>query len=224
MVASIAGLLHNAGFAADDVLSAVSALCERLPGMGAADAHAASSSTRPARVGAAAPLPDQIDLPLSPPALPSNVVLLGGRRRRVAASAAGAYVHFDAAVNLEEQDAEAARAAYEACLEGDCDHLEARINLGRLLHLAGELKRAERIYMQAKRPNAMLHFNFAILLEDMKRERESMLHYRSALALDPVFTDAHFNLARLYERAQQPREALRHLLAYRRLVAPRGQA
>jgi len=34
--------------------------------------------------------------------------------------------------------------------------------------------------------------------------------------------DAHFNLARLHENAQQPREALRHLLAYRRLTSAQG--
>jgi hypothetical protein len=38
------------------------------------------------------------------------------------------------------------------------------------------------------------------------------------LALDPQFPDAHFNLARLYERAKDPKASLRHLLAYRRMM------
>jgi hypothetical protein len=48
------------------------------------------------------------------------------------------------------------------------------------------------------------------------------LAYRNALALDPSFADAHFNLARLYERAGQSKNALRHLLAYRRLIDKQG--
>jgi len=39
-----------------------------------------------------------------------------------------------------------------------------------------------------------------------------------AIALDPQFADAHFNLARLYERARDPKASLRHLLAYRRMM------
>src|SRR5712691_3547450 len=37
---------------------------------------------------------------------------------------------------LEDMDPDGARAAYRACLEADPHHVEARINLGRLLHIA----------------------------------------------------------------------------------------
>lgn len=90
-----------------------------------------------------------------------------------------------------------------------------RINLRRLLHLNGELALAEKIYREAKHASALLSFNLAILLEDLSREEEAIVTYRDALALDPSLHDAHFNLSRLHERAERPREALRHLLAYR---------
>ena len=45
-----------------------------------------------------------------------------------------------------------------------------------------------------------------------------MAEYRMALALDPAIADAHFNLARLHEHAGNTKDALRHLLAYRRLT------
>jgi hypothetical protein len=35
--------------------------------------------------------------------------------------------------------------------------------------------------------------------------------------------DAHFNLSRLHEKANRPREALRHLLAYKRHIARYGE-
>jgi tetratricopeptide (TPR) repeat protein len=123
---------------------------------------------------------------------------------------------------LEETDPAAAQAAYEACLAADPKHLEARINLGRLLHLAGRFKEAERVYRSSDRPEPLLTFNLGVLLEDLDREPEAILAYREALALDPQLADAHFNLARLYERARDPKASLRHLLAYRRMIDRQG--
>jgi tetratricopeptide (TPR) repeat protein len=131
--------------------------------------------------------------------------------------------HYARGYALEESDAAAARAAYREALRAHADHLEARINLGRLLHLAGELAEAERVYRQAQTTGALLSFNLAILLEDLDREEEAAAAYREALAHDPYFPDAHFNLSRLYERANRPREALQHLLAYRRHILQFGE-
>jgi tetratricopeptide (TPR) repeat protein len=68
----------------------------------------------------------------------------------------------------------------------------------------------------------LLSFNHAVLLEDLGREPDAIRAYRGALALDPEFADAHFNLARLYERAQDAKSSLRHLLAYRRVTDRQG--
>jgi len=120
-------------------------------------------------------------------------------------------------LSIEETDPPAARSAYEAALKADPNHLEARINLGRLLHLDGRL--AEQNKFIGSRPaEPFLVFNLAVLLEDLGREPEAIIAYREALALDPQFADAHFNLARLYERARDPKSSLRHLLAYRRMM------
>jgi DNA-binding transcriptional MerR regulator len=109
-------------------------------------------------------------------------------------------------------------APHAAADAADEHHLEARLNLGRLLHLDGRLEEAEKIYRSSRSGEAILSFNLAVLLEDFEREDEAMTEYRHALALDPGFADAHFNLARLHERAGHPKDALRHLLAYRRLM------
>jgi tetratricopeptide (TPR) repeat protein len=129
-----------------------------------------------------------------------------------------AAAHFDRAMDLEESDAAAARAAYESCLALDARHVEARVNLGRLLHLAGRLREAEQIYRGIDTAEALLAFNLAVLLEDLEQKDEAAIAYREALAQDPGLADAHFNLARLYEQAGNPKDALRHLLAYRRLT------
>jgi tetratricopeptide (TPR) repeat protein len=126
--------------------------------------------------------------------------------------------HFERAVALEKRDPEGARAAYEMSLAEDAHHVEARINLGRLMHLMGDHKGAEDIYRAGLTANAVLSFNLALLLEDLDRESEAILAYREALSHDPGFADAHFNLARLHDLAGRAGDAFRHLLTYRRLI------
>lgn len=127
--------------------------------------------------------------------------------------------HFERAVGLEEKDPGEARAAYFKSLAIDAHHVEARINLGRLMHLNGEHAAAEEVYRAGLTANALLSFNLALLLEDLDRESEAILAYREALAHDPRMADAHFNLARLHDKAGRSKEAFRHLLAHRRLIS-----
>jgi tetratricopeptide (TPR) repeat protein len=140
------------------------------------------------------------------------------RQDAPAAPGTSAGEQYAKALILEDTDPQAARSLYEAALKADPNHLEARINLGRLLHMDGRLAEAEQIYRFGGQAEPFLVFNLAVLLEDLGREPEAIVAYREALALDPQFADAHFNLARLYERARDPKASLRHLLAYRRMM------
>lgn len=149
------------------------------------------------------------DLHVMRPAAPSDTA---------STAAASADELYGQAFDLEEANPLAARAAYEACLKADEQHVEARINLGRLLHLAGLLQDAESVYRTAVRPEPLIAFNLGVLLEDLQRPVEAIAAYRDALALDPQLADAHFNLARLYEEAADSKSSLRHLLAYRRMM------
>ncbi len=128
-----------------------------------------------------------------------------------------AHAHYVRGSALEDDDLKAARAAYEACLAGDCSHLEARINLGRLLHVEGLLREADAIYEAHEEPNAILFFNWGVLLEDMKRDLDAIEAYRKAIVHDPGIADAHFNLSLLHERLGEAQASFRHLLAYHRL-------
>lgn len=133
-----------------------------------------------------------------------------------------AHGHYKRGTQLEAKNAAAARAAYEACLKSDRSHLEARINLGRLLHVDGLLKEAEALYREADEPSAILYFNLGVLLEDLEREIEAIHAYREAILHDPGMADAHFNLSLLHERLGEAQAAFRHLLAYRRLMRVYG--
>jgi tetratricopeptide (TPR) repeat protein len=82
--------------------------------------------------------------------------------------------------------------------------------------LAGRLVEAEAMYRGAREADATLLFNVGVLLQDLDRDEEAAAAYREALAIDPDFADAHYNLACLHERAGNQRECIRHLMAYRR--------
>ncbi len=127
---------------------------------------------------------------------------------------------FDRALALEPRDATAAEAAYRELIERIPTHVDAYLNLGTLLCAAGRHDDAMMLYdaALARVPDAAsLHFNRAIALEDQQRFDEAAAGYGRALALDPDLADAHFNLGHLRERLGDPRGALRHLSAYRKL-------
>jgi tetratricopeptide (TPR) repeat protein len=125
------------------------------------------------------------------------------------------------ALDSEDGDATSAIGLYRRCLRADPHHVEARINLARLLHESGDVAAAERLYQHVScRGDAIAQFNLAVLLEDQGRLPEAIEHYLSALALDPELADAHYNLARLYDLQGNAPHTIRHLRAFQRLAPP----
>ena len=221
LVLRVAGALKSAKMSAAKILAALeqirsSAPPGRLPTIALAPSGKNVAMREGSREWEAS---GQYTLPLAIRPVSTSV----GEIRKPVPTAEIARQHFQRGHLLEESDVNAARAAYLAALSVQEDHLEARINLGRLLHLDGKLKEAEYMYRQARASSAVLSFNLATLLEDLEREDEAIAAYLDALAQDPLMGDAHFNLSRLHEKANRPREALRHLLAYKRHVARYGE-
>jgi len=137
------------------------------------------------------------------------------------ATTAGAQDWFESGVALEREDAEAALQAYGRAVAADPAHIDARINLGRLLHEAGRLAKAEQVYREAMKvcgEDPVLLFNLGVLLDDMGRKPEASEAYETALKRDPGLADCHYNLALLYEELRRPKEAIRHMSQYRRLI------
>jgi tetratricopeptide (TPR) repeat protein len=127
---------------------------------------------------------------------------------------------FDQAEALEESDAIGAVDAYRRAIAADPTHVEARINLGRVLHNTGRLAQAESVYREAIAVcgnDALLLFNFGVLLDDMKRKEEAAKAYEAALLTDPAFADCCYNLALICEELGRQRDAIRHMARYRRL-------
>lgn len=111
--------------------------------------------------------------------------------------------------------------AFRQAVTLDPHHADARIDLGRLVHGAGDPAGAEAHYraaLEARPGDPIATFNLGVAREDQGRLEEALDTYLAAIALDAACPDAHFNTARLYERLGDRAAALRHLATYRRLT------
>jgi tetratricopeptide (TPR) repeat protein len=114
--------------------------------------------------------------------------------------------------------------AYRGVLEADPTHIAARINLGRLRHIARDLPDAERHYRAALEldPNhPTARFNLGVVLEDRGATSDAIEQYLEAVRLDARVADVHFNLARLFQQAGDEQAALRHFSRFRALTRTR---
>jgi DNA-binding transcriptional MerR regulator len=115
-----------------------------------------------------------------------------------------------------------AQHAYLQALRMDPEYADAHVNLGRLLHEAGELGRAEAYYRKAAEhapDDSTIPYNLAVLLEDRGRPEEAILAYRRAIEVDAEAADAHYNLGLLLDSLGRRSEAMRHLMTARQLYA-----
>ncbi len=134
---------------------------------------------------------------------------------------------FELALEFDHVGAtEDAAAAYREAISLDGAHVNARINLGRLLHNGRAYGQAEQLYRDAlgiDPGNAIAAFNLGVALEDQGALQEAMDTYRHALSVDPALPDVHYNLARLYERRGERQTALRHFACFRDLSNERDE-
>ncbi|MGH9320749.1 MAG: tetratricopeptide repeat protein, partial [Vicinamibacteria bacterium] len=128
---------------------------------------------------------------------------------------------FELGCSLEPTSPRMARELYRRALEHAPDHVDARINLGRLHHEEGQLAEARRQYERAletspDHPTAA--YNLGVVLEDLGQLDDAIHAYGRAITSDPGMADAYYNLARLYDQAGDRAAAIRHLKSYNELV------
>ncbi len=131
---------------------------------------------------------------------------------------------FEHGLALEEDDPQAARAAYGEAVALEPAHADAWVNLGRLLHEADDAAGAARCYHEALVHNEIdpvTHFNLGLACEDLDRPADAAAHYRRAIALRPDFADAHYNLSQLLSRLGERDAAVRHMVRYRQITKQR---
>lgn len=121
---------------------------------------------------------------------------------------------YELGCELEATSAAEARAAYRQALALEPSHVDAHLNLGRLLHEAGDLRGAEDHYRRALAADprdATAAFNLGVLLEDLGSTDEALSAYEHALEQEPLLEDAAHNAVRLYESRGDKATALRLL-------------
>jgi tetratricopeptide (TPR) repeat protein len=137
---------------------------------------------------------------------------------------------YELACDLETGSPDEARRAYERAIELDPAHADARVNLGRLLHEAGDAAGAVAQYRAAlaaggdRETLATAAFNLGVACEDLEDLEAARTAYETSIAFDPCHADAHYNLGCLLERAGNKPGAVRHLREYRRLQGAGGAA
>ena len=180
------------------------------------EAGAAAGAETP--ISPCAPSPVARPAPAGPGPLPGPDEAAAGTPADGAVSADDLY---RIAATLEESDPVHAAHTYRQVLALDPEHADAHVNLGRLLHEAGEIAEAERHYratLALRADDATAAFNLAVAIEDQGRSDEALEQYERAVAIDDRNPDAHYNAARLYEKSGKLAAAIRHLRAYRELV------
>jgi len=128
---------------------------------------------------------------------------------------------YDWGCERESESPEEAHGAYLRALRLEPDHPGALVNLGRLLHEAGEPGAAELHYRRALETSpddATAGYNLGVALEDQGRLPEALAAYEATLRADPDYADAHYNAAGLCEKLGRRAEAVAHLNAYRKLT------
>jgi tetratricopeptide (TPR) repeat protein len=132
---------------------------------------------------------------------------------------------YEQGIALEEDQPLAAIDAYRRALNLDAGLAAAHLNLGRLLHEAGDPAGAETSYRQAlaiRADDPLAAYNLGVALQDQRRPREAVAAYELALAQDPALADAHFNLSGLFEELDDKTAAFRHLRTYHTLIGHGG--
>ncbi|WP_168787344.1 tetratricopeptide repeat protein [Paraburkholderia aromaticivorans] len=152
-----------------------------------------------------------------------DVAFLDSTPRNLGSREQQANEWFALAEQLTDGDVVGAEQAYRKVLElAPRPHYHAYTNLGVLLCEAEtRCEEALSVFERALEhfpDDALLHFNRAVVLEELKRHDAAVEAYERCIELDPTHADAHFNIARLSEIRGDKQGLLRHLSAYRRLI------
>ena len=128
---------------------------------------------------------------------------------------------YNTALDLETVATDRAVEAYEHALQLEPGHADALLNLGRLLHVGGDLEAAERRYRAAAAADpgsGRTLYNVGVVLEDRGHPGDAIEAYHEAIRVDPDLAAAHFNVSRLLEADGRKTDALKHLASYKRLI------
>ncbi len=124
---------------------------------------------------------------------------------------------------LDFEDSEPAKApdAYGRAIALNANNADAHVNLGRLLQVDGDLRRATRHYqaaLAAVPEHQLAYYNLGTVFDELGELNKAMSFYRQA----PGVPDAHYNLARIFDLRGDELASLRHMRKYKAMLSKRG--
>jgi tetratricopeptide (TPR) repeat protein len=156
---------------------------------------------------------------------PANIRTLPGRRH-APQTRLTAHQWYERALELEQDSPEEACRAYEEAVKIDHTLVEAHLNLGLLYHINDQLDRAEACYRSAIQHGpgeALGYFNLAGVLTQKGDRHGAIAAYTSAIERQPDLTEAHEQLALLYDAEGNTTMAFRHGSASYQLKKSHGR-
>lgn len=167
------------------------------------------------------PYSGQTQLPFEPSRI-EQVTKLDLPKRNTPDSESTVEEWFTLALEHENNESRSlAEHAYRQVCKLDLDHVNARINLGRLRHAANALEEAECLYreaLQIEPRHAIALFNLGVVLEDRGDNGSAIQCYKLSIDADSDIAEAHYNLARLYVKQSEETQAIRHYSRYKALI------
>jgi tetratricopeptide (TPR) repeat protein len=122
---------------------------------------------------------------------------------------------------MKELRRKAESGQYTLALEGQPETRLLRVVQRKAEPLDDAINRVYEKALAAHGNDPLLLYNLGVLLEDLGRGNEALVHYEAALSGDPAFADCHYNLALLCKGLGRPKDAIRHLAQYRKLTRSR---
>ena len=135
------------------------------------------------------------------------------RRSSVAHARMTAQQWYERALELEQDSPEEACHAYEEAVKIDPTFVYAHLNLGLLHHIGNRLDQAEACYRKAIEhtpDEALGYFNLAGVLKQQGDRQGAIEAYTAAIQRQPALTEAHEQLALLYDAEGNTTMAFRH--------------
>ena len=143
---------------------------------------------------------------------PAKVSTLSGRGA-VARTRLTARQWYERALELEQDSPEEACQAYEEAVKIDPSLVDAHLNLGLLYHISDQLELAEACYRRAieyASHEPLGYFNLAGVLKQKGDRQGAIAAYTAAIQRQPALTEAHEQLALLYDAEGNTTMAFRH--------------
>ena len=128
---------------------------------------------------------------------------------------------YNLGLDFEDSEPAKAPAAYGRAIALNANNADAHVNLGRLLQVDGDLRRATRHYqaaLAAVPEHQLAHYNLGTVFDELGELNRAMGFYRQA----PGVPDAHHNLARIFDLRGDELASLRHMHRYKTLLSKGG--